>query len=71
MASINVGDKCTVHVDYGNRKLLKNKRVRIEAVQTHGRQTFYKVKWLGVYGKECEAEFGTLFEESSLRRVKK
>jgi hypothetical protein len=70
MGTIGVGDRCTVHVDYGNKKLLKNKRVRVETVQQHGRQTFYRVKWLGVYGKECEEEFGTLFEPKDLRRVK-
>lgn len=70
MGTIRVGDKCTVHVDYGNSKLLKGKRVRIEAAQKHGSQTFYKVKWLGVYGKECEEEFGNLFESQDLRRIK-
>jgi hypothetical protein len=71
MSVVNVGDKCTVHVDYGDKKLLKNKRVRIESIQHNGRQTFYRVKWLGVYGKECEAEFGVLFEEKDLRRIKR
>jgi len=67
---LQIGDKCTVHVDWGNQTLLRNRRAQIVKFQQHGAQTFVKIFWIGKYAQKLEDEFGLLFEIENLQKIK-
>ena len=66
---LEIGCRCTVHVDYGNQKLLRGKTARIVKFQRHGTQQFARVIWNGLKSIELEDEFGTLFELRDLKPI--
>ena len=47
----------------------KQRRAAVQSQQKHGQLFFVKIRWVGADSQRLEETYGTLFEESELRKV--
>jgi hypothetical protein len=63
-------DVCNVCIDWGDEDIA-GKRVQIVGTQKNGKETFFKVIWRGLQGRELRQKYGNLFTANELRKIEK